>query len=132
MSAARIAAFNALLSSVGADPHFADMEARKTVHDCALKYARECGYAPPGTERRETTGERAAVAGDGPTVFPPFGRSKGQPIKGAAIDTLRFYEKCARQNLDDPSKAKWHHKEQKLLEAVRAELRRQGEAADHE
>lgn len=118
-------------------PETADAETRRTISDLALTYARASGMkwdtkADGTAPRREATGERSAVAGDGPTVFPPFGRSKGQPIKGAALDTLRFYEKCCVENLDNPDKAKWHHKEQKLLDAVRDELRRQGQAADYE
>jgi len=89
-------------------------------------------WAAVNGPQRVATGERSAVAGDGPTVFPPFGRAKGTPIKGAALDNLRFYERCALENLDNPDKAKWHHKEQKLLDAVRDELRRQGQAADYE
>lgn len=136
--AMKTAALVELVSSLGADPHAVPPESMRIVLDNALKLARAHGYRPPdgkadGTApRRQTTGERSAVAGDGPTVFPPFGRSKGQPIKGAALDTLRFYERCALENLDNPDKAKWHHKEQKLLDAVRDELRRQGQAADHE
>ena len=152
--AMKTAALVELVSSLGADPHAVPPESMRIVLDNALKLARAHGYRPPdgkadGTApRRQTTGERSAVAGDGPTVFPPFGRSKGQPIKGAALDTLRFlfvsprpcaaldnlrfYEKCCVENLDNPDKAKWHHKEQKLLDAVRDELRRQGQAADHE
>ena len=136
--AMKTAALVELVSSLGADPHAVPPESMRIVLDNALKLARAHGYRPPdgkadGTApRRQTTGERSAVAGDGPTVFPPFGRAKGQPIKGAALDTLRFYERCALENLDNPDKAKWHHKEQKLLDAVRDELRRQGQAADHE
>ena len=136
--AMKTAALVELVSSLGADPHAVPPESMRIVLDNALKLARAHGYRPPdgkadGTApRRQTTGERSAVAGDGPTVFPPFGRSKGQPIKGAALDTLRFYERCALENLDNPDKAKWHHKEQKLLDAVRDELRRQGHAGDHE
>ena len=136
--AMKTAALVELVSSLGADPHAVPPESMRIVLDNALKLARAHGYRPPdgkadGTApRRQTTGERSAVAGDGPTVFPPFGRAKGQPIKGAALDNLRFYEKCCVENLDNPDKAKWHHKEQKLLDAVRDELRRQGHAGDHE
>lgn len=136
--AMKTAALVELISSLGADPHSVPPESMRIVLDNALKLARAHGYRPPdgkadgAAPRRQATGERSAVAGDGPTVFPPFGRSKGQPIKGAALDTLRFYERCCVENLDNPDKAKWHHKEQKLLDAVRDELRRQGHAGNHE
>lgn len=66
-----------------------------------------------------------------PTNFPPFGRSGGSLIKGAALDTLRFYETWARKAVDDPARSRWVKQNQALLDAVRAELRRQGQAADH-
>ena len=118
-------------------PDTADEATRKTISDAALTYARASGMEWADTKvdtapRREVSGARSAVAGDGPTVFPPFGRAKGTPIKGAALDNLRFYERCALENLDNPDKERWHHKEQKLLDAVRDELRRQGQAADYE
>lgn len=118
-------------------PETADEATRRTISDLCLTYARASGMKWADTKadtapRRTASGERSAVAGDGPTVFPPFGRAKGQPIKGAALDTLRFYERCCVENLDNPDKAKWHHKEQKLLDAVRDELRRQGHAGNHE
>lgn len=70
-------------------------------------------------------------ASSGPTMLPPFGRSGGQPIRGAALDTLRFYERWAREAVTDPKRSRWVKQNEQLLDAVRAELRRQGEAADH-
>lgn len=63
--------------------------------------------------------------GDG-MVFPPYGRSKGQPIAGASISDLEFYIQGSRRSLDDPSKSRWHDKERVLLAAMEAELARQG------
>lgn len=59
------------------------------------------------------------------TVFPPYGRSKGQPIAGASVQDLEFYINGSRRSLDDPSKARWHEKERVLLAAMEAELARQ-------
>lgn len=67
----------------------------------------------------------------GPTTFPPFGRAGGKPIKGAAVDDLRFFEAWARKAVDDPARSRWVQRNQQLLDAVRAELRQRGEAADH-
>ncbi|MET0286734.1 MAG: hypothetical protein ABW352_19795 [Polyangiales bacterium] len=71
---------------------------------------------------------RAASApqggGDG-AVFPPYGRSKGQPVAGASVQDLEFYINGSRRSLDDPSKSRWHDKERVLLAAMEAELARQ-------
>jgi hypothetical protein len=67
----------------------------------------------------------ASAAGDGPTVFPPYGRSKGAPIQGASIQDLEFYANGARRTLSDPSKARFHEKERVLLGIIEAELSRQ-------
>ncbi|HSP19281.1 MAG TPA: hypothetical protein VLQ79_07200 [Myxococcaceae bacterium] len=72
----------------------------------------------------------AAVApGEGPTVFPPYGRSKGMPIRGASVQDLEFYATGARRTLTDPGKARFHDKERTLLAVLEAELARQGGGA---
>lgn len=64
--------------------------------------------------------------GEGPTVFPPYGRSKGLPIRGASAGDLEFYATGARRTLGDPAKARFHDKERSLLVALEAEQHRQG------
>lgn len=59
-------------------------------------------------------------------VFPPYGRSKGAPIAGASVADLEYYANGARRSLNDPSKSRWHEKERQLLQAIEAELARQG------
>lgn len=72
---------------------------------------------------------RAAPGGEGGMVFPPYGRSKGQPIAGASMQDLDFYLKGCKRTLADPGKARWHDKERVLMQAIEAELARQrGEA----
>lgn len=66
-----------------------------------------------------------SAAGDAPSVFPPYGRSKGAPIQGASIQDLEFYANGARRTLGDPSKARFHDKERILLGIIEAELARQ-------
>lgn len=66
-----------------------------------------------------------APSGDGPTVFPPYGRSKGAPIAGASVQDLEFYISGCRRTLDDPGKSRWHDKERQLLATLEAELARQ-------
>lgn len=66
----------------------------------------------------------------GPTVFPGFGRAKGQPIAGANMKDLEFYANAARRSLADESKARFHAKEQALLEAIQDEMARQSSPGD--
>ena len=76
----------------------------------------------------------AAPAAAGGMVFPPYGRSKGQPIAGASVKDLEFYISGCRRTLDDPAKSRWHDKERVLLAALEAELARQqgGEGGDED
>ena len=73
-------------------------------------------------------GPRRASAGPGepPTVFPPYGRSKGLPIRGASAQDLEFYATGARRTLADPGKARFPDKERALLVVIEAEQARQG------
>ena len=61
-----------------------------------------------------------------PSVFPPYGRSKGQPIAGASRADLDFYANGSKRTLSDPEKARYHEKERAMLAAIEAELARQG------
>lgn len=65
-------------------------------------------------------------AAPGEPVFPPYGRSKGQPIHGATQQDLEFYANGSRRSLADPGKARWHEKERALLAQIEAEMTRQG------
>jgi hypothetical protein len=62
----------------------------------------------------------------GGEVFPPYGRSKGAPVRGATKGDLEYYANGCRRSLDDASKSRWHEKERQLLAAIEAELARQG------
>lgn len=68
----------------------------------------------------------------GGAVFPPYGRSKGQPVAGASAQDLAFYAAGAERSLADPAKARWHDKERALLEAIQAEQRMQEGRKDPE
>lgn len=61
----------------------------------------------------------------GVSMFPNYGRAKGERIAGASVKDLEFYKDKAIQSLSDPSKERWHAKEQALLDAINAELARQ-------
>jgi hypothetical protein len=82
----------------------------------------EIGTAKGAEPRRRPP---SSSAGDGPSAFPPYGRSKGAPIHGASIQDLEFYANGARRTLADPSKARFHEKERILLGVIEAELARQ-------
>ena len=81
-----------------------------------------------GEPVRAGSGPRRPSAGPGepPTVFPPYGRSKGLPIRGASAQDLEFYATGARRTLADPGKARFHDKERALLVVIEAEQARQG------
>ncbi len=66
---------------------------------------------------------RRATAGE--PVFPPYGRSKGAPIRGGSMQDLEYYANGCRRTLNDPGKARWHDKERVLLAAIEAEIARQ-------
>ena len=68
---------------------------------------------------------QAAPRAFGGPVFPPYGRSKGQPIAGASAQDLAFYASGCERNLDDPAKSRWHEKELALLTAIRDEQAKQ-------
>lgn len=76
-----------------------------------------------GTSAR--AGETPVAPSSGPTIFPNFGRMKGQPLAGAPVTELEYYLVAARKTLTDPSKAKFHAKESALIGAIEAELARQ-------
>lgn len=62
----------------------------------------------------------------GGATFGPFGKSANEPIAGANMNDLRFYGKAALRSLADPGKARFHAKERILLDAINAEITRQG------
>ena len=61
-------------------------------------------------------------------VFPNYGRRKGEPVEGASVADLEYYETGCRRTLDDPAKSQWHGKERALLAAISAELSKHGVA----
>jgi len=69
---------------------------------------------------------RGGAAGASGPCFPNYGRSKGAPIFGASMGDLEFYANGARRTLNDASKSRWHAKERELLDAIEAEITRQG------
>ena len=69
---------------------------------------------------------RAGAGGGGAGLtLPNYGRSKGMPIAGASMQDLEYYASGARRSIADPSKARWHDQEKRLISALEAEIARQ-------
>jgi hypothetical protein len=67
------------------------------------------------------------AAHSGP-VFPNYGKSKGHAVAGASVGDLRYYGEGCIRSLENPEKQRFHDKERALLDAINAELVRQGQA----
>jgi hypothetical protein len=72
------------------------------------------------TGTRAASGERAAVAGDGPTVR--FGRDKGKRLSEVA--DLTWYRRAIAENVDDPARAEYRANNEAHLAAIDAEIAR--------
>jgi hypothetical protein len=85
------------------------------------------GAAAPAraSATRSAAPRSSGGGGGGGMVFPPYGRSKGQPIAGASMGDLEFYANGCKRTLNDPGKSRWHDKERQLLAAIEAEMARQ-------
>lgn len=93
-----------------------DKEEAARLSSAAKAWAQANGYVTA------VGGAASTPRGDGGTVFPNYGRSKGQPVAGASRSDLEFYANGCRRTLADPEKARWHDKERALLAAIDAEL----------
>ncbi len=83
--------------------------------------------AEPASSGRSTAERTRGGSGSGgDMVFPPYGKSKGQPLVGASLRDLEFYASGCKRTLGDASKSRWHEKERVLLAAIEAEIARQG------
>lgn len=65
------------------------------------------------------------VSTSGGAVFPPFGRSGGQPVVGASMGDLNFYKSAVERSMADESKSKYYDKNKELLKAIVQEIERQ-------
>lgn len=75
-------------------------------------------------------GGRSSGGGSGAT-FPPYGRNKGQPIYNAPMEQLEWYANNTVKSINDPSKARWLENNQRQLDALNAEIVRQGGTPVH-
>src|SRR5687767_9638179 len=60
----------------------------------------------PAASYGGSAGGGGGGGGGGGEIFPPYGRSKGMPIRGASMQDLEFYANGSRRSLNDPSKAR--------------------------
>ncbi len=82
------------------------------------------GFKPSGafSEGRSAGGGGGDTSGG---VLPNYGRSKGQPVRGASMQDLEFYLNGCKRTLADPGKARFHDKERQLMAQLEAEIARQ-------
>ena len=85
----------------------------------------ELSIGSTAVARAASGAPRSGGGGDG-MVFPPYGRSKGMPVRGGSMQDLEYYASGCKRTLNDPSKSRWHDKEKVLLAAIEAEIARQG------
>jgi len=76
---------------------------------------------PASTARPAAPARPASSEG---ITFPNYGRAKGMPVSGAEVKDLEFYAGGCRKSLADPTKARFHDSERRLLAAIEAELQR--------
>lgn len=72
------------------------------------------------------TSSRGGAPNASGAVFPPFGRKKGQPIAGCDLENLEWYRGAIQRSVDDPQRANFREKNQAVLDAIEAEIARQG------
>lgn len=105
-----IPTFGAGADPESASPELAGRPATNSAPPASRPAARPANAAPRSNQ---------AHAG---AVLPNYGSLKGQPVAGQKVKDLEYYANGCRKSLGDPSKARWHEKEQTLLAAIEAEI----------
>lgn len=90
-----------------------DLAVKRALQDAVMAYA--------ASRPHQGQTPQAPVASSG-AVFGNYGKTKGQPVAGAAKGDLEYYRQGCIRTLDDPSKERFHDKERVLLAAIDAEL----------
>lgn len=88
------------------------------------------GFLVVGTAEGPSASAPRQAGGSGAT-FPPYGRNKGQPIYNAPMEQLEWYANNTVKSINDPSKARWLENNQRQLDALNAEIVRQGGTPVH-
>lgn len=131
-NAAAVTAMREVFAAFGVDPDRVDDATKRVIWDAMTRTFRAYGWKPPAEDSPRQVSRTSRPVSSLPTTLPGYGRAQGQPIATASVDDCRFYERGCLKSLDDPSKERWHAKEQLMLEALRARLRDLGEAGDWE
>jgi hypothetical protein len=120
-SAERVIAWNEVLTSAGLDPHAVPDDVKRIIHAAVMRYAKASGWREPtAAPQRVASGERSAVAGDGPLVR--FGRDKGKRLSEVA--DLAWYRRAIAESVEDPSRERYRAQNEAHLVEVDAEIAR--------
>jgi hypothetical protein len=120
-NAERAIAWNSLLAATGLDPHAVPDDVKRVIHSAVMRYAKASGWREPtAAPQRVASGERSAVAGDGPLVR--FGRDKGKRLSEVA--DLSWYRRAIAESVEDPSRERYRAQNEAHLDEVDAEIAR--------
>jgi hypothetical protein len=118
-SAERVIAWNEVLTAAGLDPHAVPDDVKRIIHSAVMRYAKASGWREPtAAPQRVASGERSAVAGDGPLVR--FGRDKGKRLSEVA--DLSWYRRAIAESVEDPSRERYRAQNEAHLAEVDAEI----------
>jgi hypothetical protein len=119
-NAERTIAWNEVLTAAGLDPHAVPDDVKRIIHAAVMRYAKASGLQPVAAPQRVASGERSAVAGDGPLVR--FGRDKGKRLSEVA--DLSWYRRAIAESVEDPSRERYRAQNEAHLAEVDAEIAR--------
>lgn len=121
-NAAAVTAMREVCAAFGVDPDRVDETTKKVAWSAMVRLFRAVGWKEPAESSPRQVSRTSRPVSSLPTTLPGYGRTAGQPIATASVEDCRFYERGCLKSLDDPSKERWHAKEQLMLEALRARL----------
>lgn len=101
----RVTTWAALTTAARAWAASDNRETREALSQAARAWAAIETPRREATPKKEATGARSAVAGDGPLVR--FGRNKGQRVASLSQGDLDWYIRALRENVNDPTRAKF-------------------------
>lgn len=103
-----------------------DLAHKHVLHAAALAYAD--AVRASGRDVKPTPTRVSDDRGDTGAVFPNYGKTAGQPVRGARKGDLEFYKRGCERMLADPNRSRWHEKERALLAAINDELAKYDDA----
>lgn len=114
MSNEKAVAWAALQAAASTHASVGTKETGQVLSDAAKAWGLATGQRPPAAPR---------VVGDG-DVLVPFGRQKGQPISACEVKDLEWLAQALLKSIGDPDKARWKDDNQRLVDAIEAEIER--------